>query len=226
MSRGFERTRTWIFDLDNTLYPCEYNLFAQIDVLITRYIMEVTGLPHDEARLLQKSYYRQYGTTLRGLMTGYGIDPDHYLKTVHDIDYSCVVQNTALTETIRSLPGRKFVFTNADIGHAEAVLTRIGGVGLFDGLFDIRAADFTPKPARDAYERFLAAYGVDPARAAMFDDIEKNLLVPHEMGMATVHVIPGAGYRPVDRDHWESSRANDAAHIHHVTDDLVEFLAA
>ena len=215
----------WIFDLDNTLYPRGYNLFAQIDVLITRYVMDVTKLPHDEARVLQKQFYQQYGTSLRGLMKDYGVDPEHYLKTVHDIDYSGVLAHPELMAAIAALPGRKFIFTNADSGHAEAVLARLGGADLFDGMFDIRAAAFVPKPAREAYELFVAAYGIDPARAAMFEDIEKNLVVPHEMGMATVHVVPGKDYEPVERDHWEFSRADGTPHIHHITDDLAAFLA-
>ena len=215
----------WIFDLDNTLYPREYNLFAQIDVLITRYVGEATGLPPDEARVLQKQFYQKYGTSLRGLMEGYGVDPDAYLKAVHDIDYSCVLPHPALMAAIAALPGRKFVFTNADLGHANAVLSRLGGADLFDGMFDIKDAAFVPKPARPAYEAFIARFGIDPAHAAMFEDIEKNLVVPHEMGMATVHVVPGADYVPVDRDHWELTRADGNAHIHHVTDDLAAFLA-
>jgi len=215
----------WIFDLDNTLYPRGYNLFAQIDVLITRYVGDVTGLPHDEARMLQKQFYQRYGTSLRGLMEGYGIDPEHYLKTVHAIDYSCVLAHPALVAAIAALPGRKFIFTNADSGHAEAVLNRIGGAGLFDGLFDIRAAQFVPKPARAAYELFIARFGVDPQRAVMFDDLEKNLVVPHELGMATVHVVPAEDYVATDRDHWEMARADGTPHVHHVTSDLARFLA-
>jgi len=227
MSRAsLSHVSDWIFDLDNTLYPRGYNLFAQIDVLITRYVMDVTGLPHDEARTLQKSYYQRYGTTLRGLMESHGIDPDHYLSTVHAIDYSCVLAHPALTAAIAALPGRKFIFTNADLGHADNVLVKLGGADLFDGKFDIRAAQFVPKPARSAYELFVAAFDVDPARAVMFDDIEKNLLVPHEMGMATVHVVPDGSYEPVDRDHWELARADGYPHIHHVTDNLAGFLGA
>ncbi len=215
----------WIFDLDNTLYPRQYDLFAQIDRLITRYVMDVTGRAHDEARQMQKQFYREYGTTLRGLMADYGTDPEHYLKTVHAIDYSCVVENRPLVEAIAALPGRKFIFTNADTGHAEAVLTRIGGADLFEAIFDIRAARFEPKPARSAYDLFVKSFDIDPAHAAMFDDIEKNLAVPFEMGMATVQVVPDESYAPVDRDHWETTQADDALHVNFVTDDLTGFLS-
>ena len=215
----------WIFDLDNTLYPREYNLFAQIDVLITRYVGKATGLPHDAARALQKQFYQKYGTSLRGLMEGYGVDPDAYLKAVHDIDYSCVLPHPELMAAIAALPGRKYIFTNADHGHADAVLTRLGGADLFDGKFDIKDALFVPKPARAAYETFIARFGIDPTRAAMFEDIEKNLVVPHEMGMVTVHVVPGEDYVPVDRDDWELAQADGDQHVHHVTSNLAAFLA-
>ncbi len=225
MSRtALDHVTDWIFDLDNTLYPRHYDLFAQIDVLITRYVMDVTGLPHDEARVLQKDFYHRYGTSLRGLMSDYDVDPEHYLASVHAIDYSGVLAHPELVAAIAALPGRKYIFTNADSGHAEAVLTRIGGAELFDGMFDIRNAEFEPKPARGAYERFVARYDIDPARAVMFDDLEKNLLVPHEMGMATVQIVPPADHVKNERDAWDPEHTADLAHVHHLTSDLAGFL--
>ena len=227
MSRiALDHVTDWIFDLDNTLYPRHCNLFAQIDVLITRYVMDVTGLPHDEARVLQKDFYNRYGTSLRGLMTDYDIDPEHYLATVHAIDYSSVLAHPELVAAIAALPGRKFIFTNADTGHAEAVLARIGGGDLFDGMFDIRGAEFEPKPARAAYERFVAQFDIDPARAVMFDDLEKNLLVPHEMGWATVQVVMPEDHARNDRDAWDPAPSETVPHVHHITDDLARFLSA
>jgi len=216
----------WVFDLDNTLYPRSCNLFAQIDRLITRYVMDVTGLDRIPAHRLQKDYYRDHGTTLNGLMNVYGVDPDHYLSQVHAIDYSPVEPDPELVDLIKKLPGRKFVFTNADIGHAEAVLLRLGARELFDGVFDIRSAGFTPKPERLAYEVFLKNFDISPQKAAMFDDLEKNLKVPHLMGMNTVHVVPEADFARDQADNWELSRVDGAQHIHHVTADLVAFLRA
>ncbi len=215
---------SWIFDLDNTLYPRTCNLFAQIDSLITQYVMDITGLGHTSARKLQKDYYRDHGTTLNGLMDNHGVDPDHYLDIVHDIDYSPVDAHPELVEIIGELPGRKFIFTNADVPHAEAVLDKLGGRHLFEGIFDIRAAGYKPKPVRSAYEEFLKTFNIAPDGAAMFDDLEKNLLVPHTMGMATVHVIAGAGFAHDQVDDWELSRVDDCDHIHHITDDLTQFL--
>jgi putative hydrolase of the HAD superfamily len=225
-TRSFAHVTDWVFDLDNTLYPRTCNLFAQIDRLITQYVADVTKLPFDEARVLQKIYYREHGTTLRGLMDKYGIDPDHFLATVHAIDYSPVEAHPALIAAIEALPGRKFIFTNADTGHAKAVLARLGGdEAMFDGIFDIRGAAFEPKPWRKPYDALLVAHGIDATRAAMFDDLEKNLLVPHEIGMTTVQVVAGADYAHEQVESWELGRST-AAHVHHTTEDLAAFLKA
>jgi len=213
----------WVFDLDNTLYPRECNLFAQIDVRITHYVMEATALDFVSARTLQKEYYRDFGTTLNGLMQRHSIDPDHFLNTVHAIDYSPVDPHPDLVEAIRALPGRKFILTNGDTGHARSVLRRLGGDELFEHVHDIRAMTFVPKPHRAAYDGFFAQYGIDPNRAIMFDDLEKNLVVPHEVGMATVQVVAGEDFVHEQVDAWELSRTT-GPHVHHVTADLAGFL--
>lgn len=214
----------WVFDLDNTLYPRSCNLFAQIDTLITRYVMELTGLDFAAARRLQKDHYRDHGTTLNGLMHTHGVDPEHYLSSVHAIDYSPVAAHPELAAAIAALPGRKFIFTNADTGHAEAVLERLGCGHLFDGMFDIRASGFRPKPERVAYEMFFEKFAIEPANAVMFDDLHKNLLVPHEMGMSTVQVVAGEEFAHEQVDSWELHQAGDHVHVHHITQDIVAFL--
>jgi putative hydrolase of the HAD superfamily len=225
LPRTLSHVTDWVFDLDNTLYPRSCNLFAQIDVRITEYVMDVTHLDFDTARALQKSYYRDFGTTLNGLMTRHTIDPDHFLNTVHAIDYSPVAPHPELVAAIRALPGRKFILTNGDVGHARAVLHRLGGEDLFEQVYDIRAMTFVPKPHREAYDGFFKAYGIDPNRAVMFDDLEKNLLVPHEVGMATVQVVAGDDYEHDQVDAWELVRTT-APHVHHITEDLAAFLRA
>ena len=214
----------WVFDLDNTLYPRACNLFAQIDQLISEYVVELTKLPFEEARTLQKAYYRDYGTTLNGLMQRHSVDPDHFLSTVHNIDYSPVPAHPDLVEAIVALPGRKFILTNGDVGHARAVLRRLGAPDdLFEDIFDIRAMSYRPKPLPEAYEAFFAANGIDAKTSAMFDDLEKNLVVPHEVGMATVQVIASDDYAHEQVDAWELERTG-GAHVHHMTSDLVGFL--
>ena len=223
-SRSLSHVTDWVFDLDNTLYPRECNLFAQIDTLISNYMVTVTQLPFADARALQKTYYRDYGTTLNGLMQRHKVDPDHFLKSVHAIDYSPVAAHVGLIEAIRALPGRKFILTNGDVGHARSVLGRLGKAeDIFDDIFDIRAMKYSPKPLPEAYEAFFAANGIDARQAAMFDDLEKNLLVPHERGMVTVQVVASDDFAHDQVDPWELERTG-GEHVHHVTADLAGFL--
>ncbi|MCW5721591.1 MAG: pyrimidine 5'-nucleotidase [Devosia sp.] len=213
----------WVFDLDNTLYPRECNLFAQIDIRITHYVMDVTRLEFAAARKLQKDYYRDFGTTLNGLMQQHRIDPDHFLNSVHAIDYSPVQPHPELIAAIADLPGRKFILTNGDTGHARSVLRKLGGDDLFEHVHDIRAMTYVPKPHKEAYDGFFARHGIDPTCAIMFDDLEKNLVVPHEQGMATVQVVAGEDFAHEQVDAWELGRTT-GPHVHHVTGDLAGFL--
>jgi putative hydrolase of the HAD superfamily len=224
MNKSLSHVRDWVFDLDNTLYPRECNLWAQIDLKISDYMVGLTSLPYAEARRLQKDYYRDHGTTLNGLMKLHSVDPDHFLTSVHDIDYSPVAAHPELIDAIRALPGRKFILTNGDVGHARAVLHRLGDAEcLFEDIFDIRAMQFQPKPLKVAYEMFFTTHGIDARQAAMFDDLEKNLLVPHETGMVTVQVVAGEDFAHDQVDSWElEQRGGD--HVHHVTADLSGFL--
>ena len=217
---------SWVFDLDNTLYPAECHLFRQIDAKMTDFIRLTIGVDHGEARRLQKRYYVKYGTTLSGLMIEHKTPPDAFLDFVHDIDHSVVPANADLRAAIERLPGRRYIFTNGSVAHADKVLGRIGLLGLFDDVFDIRAADWTPKPHVATYEKFLAATGVRPRRSAMFEDLAPNLEAAHALGMTTVLVAQEAPWiadEPADK---RPARPGDMrpAHVHHVTDDLAAFL--
>lgn len=220
-ARGFGHVDSWIFDLDNTLYPHEARVWPQVDERITLYIMELFGLDGQSARALQKYFYHRYGTTLRGLMEEHRIDPHDFLDFAHDIDHSSVELNPLLGHAIEGLPGRKLILTNGSRRHAEQVAMKLGIYDHFEDVFDIAASDFVPKPDRRAYERFLARHAVDPAHAAIFEDIARNLVVPHELGMTTTLVLP----KTVDpfRDAFEQE-AVEAPHIDHVTTDLAGFL--
>jgi len=220
--RSLEDVRTWIFDLDNTLYPAHLSVFPQVSARIRDYTARLLNLGHEEADRVQKGYYQQYGTTLRGLMTEHGISPDEFLEFVHDIDHSPLEPNPALGAAIGRLPGRKLILTNGSRRHAENVVARLGLADHFEDIYDIVAADFVPKPDAETYARFVARHGVDPARAAMFEDLSRNLAVPHALGMHTVLVVP-AGTREVFREDWEMD-GYDADHVDHLTDDLVGFL--
>lgn len=213
---------TWIFDLDNTLYPRRCDLFAQIDVKMTSYVSELLSLPHDEARKIQKQYYYDHGTTLQGLILNHDIDPHHFLDMVHDIDYSPVAKDEGLRTLIQALPGRKLIFTNGDVPHAERTTKALGIDGCFEEIFDIVAADFQPKPAQEPYEKFVSKYDIDPKKAVMFEDMPANLFVPKQMGMDTVLIID-EHYNATTKEPWEIyDQEHD--HIDHVTADLGAFL--
>lgn len=218
----FAHVDVWAFDLDNTLYPPATNLFAQIDVRMTEYVSELLTLPADEARALQKELYREHGTTLAGLMARHEIDPDDFLRRVHDIDYEPVLADPALGAAIARLPGRKFIFTNGDRPHAERTATRLGILDHFEDIFDIVAAELNPKPAPIAYERFLKRHGIEGPRAAMFEDLARNLVVPKELGMRTVLVVP-RNLEDTFSEVWERDR-RFTDEVDFVTDDLVGFL--
>jgi putative hydrolase of the HAD superfamily len=213
-----------VFDLDNTLYPHHSNLFSQIDAKMTAYVSELLTLSREDARRLQKELYLQYGTTLNGLMERHGIDPDDFLEKVHDIDYSWLVPDPVLGAAIRQLPGRKFIFTNGDRSHAERAARQLGILDHFDAIFDIVAAELTPKPARQTYEKFAELHAVTGHKTVMFEDLARNLAVPKALGMTTVLVVP-RNFEPTFSEIWESDPQNEDD-VDFVTDDLAGFLTA
>jgi putative hydrolase of the HAD superfamily len=221
-SRGFSHVDTWVFDLDNTLYPHHLNLWQQVDERIREFVAKFLDVGREEAFRVQKDYYRRYGTTMRGLMTEHGLNPDDFLDFVHEIDHSPLAPNPTLGAAIEALPGRKLILTNGTRKHADAVMRRLAIDHHFEDVFDIVAAELEPKPQPQTYDRFLKAHGVAPASAAMFEDLARNLAVPHALGMTTVLVVP-PGTREVFRESWELEGPGEP-HVDHVTDDLAGFL--
>jgi putative hydrolase of the HAD superfamily len=219
---GFEHVEAWVFDLDNTLYPADCNLFAEIDTRMGAFISERFGVSPEEAHRMRKHYYYTYGTTLAGLMRLHDVPPDLFLDYVHDIDLRVVMPAPELGLALDALPGRKFVFTNGSRQHAEKVIERLGLDGRFEDVFDIHAAAFVPKPERAAYERFMGHHGVAGLSAAMFDDLPHNLATAHAVGMTTVLVACG---RPDHPEHAAIAGWGELPlHIHHRTDALASFL--
>ncbi len=218
----FSRVRAWIFDLDNTLYPAECNLFAQVDQRMGEFISAYLGVPFDEARRLQKDYYRTFGTTLAGLMQVHGLEPKAFLDYVHDIDVSMLPPAPELGAALDRLPGAKYIFTNGSRAHAENVAGRLGILDRFDAVFDIGAAGYVPKPDPAAYRAFLKAHGVRAREAAMFEDLPHNLEAPHALGMLTVLVHSCYPDHPIQQSiaAWE----RPPPHVHHMTQDLAGFL--
>jgi len=220
--RGFGKVETWVFDLDNTLYPHHLRLWQQVDERIRAYVSDFLKVSKDEALRLQKDYYKRYGTTMRGMMAEHGMSPDAYLDFVHRIDHSPLEPNPQLGAALEKLPGRKLILTNGTRKHADAVMRRLDIHHHFEDVFDIAAANLDPKPLPQVYNRFLARHGVDPAKAAMFEDLARNLETPHALGMTTVLVVP-EGQREVLREAWELE-GRDAPYVDHLTDDLTRFL--
>jgi putative hydrolase of the HAD superfamily len=182
---------SWIFDLDNTLYPASTELFGLIDVRMTAYVARLLGVDSVEARRMQKSYFAEHGTTLSGLMTRHGVDPHHFLEDVHAIEMDALEEDRLLVEAIARLPGRKFVFTNGDAPYARRVLDRLGLSESFEAIHDIHACAYQPKPHPSAYEGMCAALRVNPATALFVEDMARNLVPAKALGMTTVWINSG-----------------------------------
>ncbi|MBV9220068.1 MAG: pyrimidine 5'-nucleotidase [Methylobacteriaceae bacterium] len=218
----FRHIETWVFDLDNTLYPPDSDLWPKIDARITLFLAKLFGLDGMSSRALQKYYYQRYGTTLRGLMDEHAISPEEFLAFVHDIDRSSLKPNHSLAGAIAALPGRKLIFTNGSREHALRTAQGLGLDKMFEDIFDIVASDLVPKPDPATYDRFFDKHGVNPKRAAMFEDIARNLIVPHARGMTTTLVVPKAGQ--VDYREAIDGARDRQRHIDFVTSDLEGFL--
>ncbi|RMD94590.1 MAG: pyrimidine 5'-nucleotidase [Alphaproteobacteria bacterium] len=208
---AFAHVQTWVFDLDNTLYPPAARLFDQIEVRMTGFVMRALGVERDEADRLRRHYWQEYGTTLAGLMAEHGVDPTPYLGEVHEISLDHLEPDPALAAAIAALPGRRIVHTNGSAKHAARVLVARGLAGVFDAVYGVEDAGFRPKPEPAAFAEVLARDGGRAETAAIFEDDARNLVAPHAMGMRTVHVAP---------------EPQPAPHIDHHTDDLPRFLGA
>ena len=215
----------WIFDLDNTLYRGDAAFFSQIDKKMTEFISRYLALQPTDARILQKEYLAEYGTSLSGLMAVHGMDPADFLDYVHDVDLEMLKPVPLLRDTIERLPGRKFIFTNGSRGHAKNVGEHLNLYDLFDGVFAIEDVDYVPKPKQSPYVKFCDYFDIDPAKAAMFEDSVKNLEVPKKMGMATIHVTSDVDWY-YDKAAPAPTYENSDRWIDHVTDDLPVWLEA
>lgn len=210
VAESFSHVRVWVFDLDETLYPPEVRLFSQIEERMVAAMMRDLAIGRAEADRLRALYWREHGTTLAGLIAEHGLDPDPFLDEVHQIDFSALTPDPVLAERIAALPGRRIVYTNGSRPYARRVLAARGLTGAFDAVYGVEHAGYRPKPEQAAFEAVFALDGLSPEHGAMFEDVPRNLAVPHALGMRTVHVAP----EPLPADH-----------IHHHTSDLSSFLA-
>ena len=211
MTADLTHVDTWIFDLDNTLYPPEREVLQAVNDKMTAYTMRVTGLGWDEALALQLKYHHELGTTLAGLMEHHGVDATEFLDEVHDILLDHIEPDLALDRALLRLPGRRLVYTNGSARHAERLLGALGVAHRFDDVFHIEAADLIPKPRPESFARLMRAHDVRPRASAFFEDLERNLKPAAEIGMTTVLVGP---------------RACDVKepYVHHCAPELVPFL--
>jgi putative hydrolase of the HAD superfamily len=206
---------TWLFDLDNTLYSATSRLFDQIDVRIGQFIANLLDIDSVEARKIQKNYFRNHGTTLRGLMDEHDMAPEAFLEYVHDIDFSSLEPRAGLDDALSALPGRKLIFTNADVPYSRKILARLGVAHHFEHVYDIAAANYVPKPFQPAYDTLIEQHNVTPASAIFFEDIARNLVPAADLGMTTVWVRGD--------DNWVLP-GNEKAKPDYETTDLVAWL--
>ena len=202
---------TWLFDLDNTLYPHNPAFMDLIGERMTGFVMRLTGLERTEAHALQERYLDEHGATLAGLTAHYAIDARAFLDEVHDVSLDLLAPDPVLRRALQRLPGRRLVFTNGSAGHAARVLPHLGIDDLFEAVFHLESADLTPKPARAAYEALVRVHDLEPTHCAFFEDSERNLAPAAELGMTTVLVGSGAA-------------ASSASFVHHRTTELAGFL--
>lgn len=211
------RVQTWIFDLDNTLYPASSAVFGQIHLRMAEYIAGYLGIGLAEAKEVRSALYHKYGQSLRGMILDHGMPPQGYLDYVHDIDLSSLAADDGeLRRCLAALPGRRLIYTNGSAGHARNILAHLGVEDLFEGVFDIVAADFVPKPEPGPFDQFLSLHGIDPTQAAFFEDMAVNLKPAAERGVTTVYVT----------DDPDTPHPHLAEHIHFATDCVKRFLGA
>ena len=211
------KIKTWIFDLDNTLYSADSGIFQQVHELMGKFVSNHLQIDLEEAKALQKKYYRQHGTTLRGMMDNHGVDPDYFLSEVHRLDYSIVIKNKILNAELEKLDGRKIIYTNANRQHADDVLKKLELTHMFKEIFDIKSAHFIPKPEIEPYKQLIIDYSIEPSTAIMFDDIAKNLVPAKDVGFTSVWI--DAGY-----ENFSDDIANSKNYLDYETKNISNFI--
>lgn len=225
-ARPLSHVSSWVFDLDNTLYPAHCDLFAEIDLRMTDFVARFLRIDTHEARSLQKQYYAEHGTTLKGLMTLHGMAPEEFLAHVHEIDLSPLPVCDRLEAAISALPGKRYVFTNGSRRHAERVTRHMGLDHLFEAMWGIEDSAYHPKPDQRAYDIFCERLSVEPASSAFFEDMDRNLVPAHAMGFSTILVQSDVDWSHEPEGARPARSGDDpGGHIHYVTSDLTGFLS-
>ncbi|HEY5336707.1 MAG TPA: pyrimidine 5'-nucleotidase [Rhizomicrobium sp.] len=213
----FRHVRTWIFDLDHTLYTTDAAQHRAMEERICVYVQGHLGLARDPAWEIQKRYLRDHGSTVAGLVRHHGVDPDAYHDAINDLDALGLTGDAPLRAALLRLSGQRLVFTNNCGRFAGRVLEKLGVADLFAGIVDVKALNYVPKPNLSAYDTLIASGGFDAKSAALFDDSVRNLIPARARGMTTVWFNNGGG-----QSQWRS--ADQQLHIDHETDNLLSFL--
>ena len=217
MSKIKNKINTWVFDLDNTLYSADSGIFQQVHVLMGEFVSKHLNIDIKEAKEIQRKYYKQHGTTLRGMMDNHGVDPDYFLSEVHKLDYSIIGPNINLNEELKILEGRKIIYTNANLQHTVDVLERLQLTNMFTDIFDIKKANYIPKPEISPYNKFIKDFNIDPESTIMFDDIAKNLVPAKNVGFTSVWI--DAGY-----ENFSDDIASSKKYLDYETKNISNFL--
>ena len=213
--KSLELIKYWIFDLDNTLYSGQTEVFAQVDKKMSKYISDKLNIDLTKAKKIQKDYFYKYSTTLNGMIKNHKINPEEFLEFVHDVDISFLQKDHKLAEEIKKLKGKKIIFTNGSRKHAINVTKKIGIDKLFDDIFDIVNADYIPKPSIEAYKKLVEEHKIDPKLSVLVEDIARNLKPAYEMGMKTIWIE--------NEEPW-AKEFSDGKFINYKTNNLSEFL--
>ncbi len=188
LSSKLKGRTTWIFDLDNTLYSSSIGIFNQIDLKMKKFISIKLKISEDDSFKLQKKYYKKYGTTLYGLMRNYNIDPDEFCNYVHNVNFNKLSKSKILKDRLRSLPGEKIIYTNANYTYAEKVLNKLGIKEVFLDIFDIKKTGYIPKPMKKSLNQLIKKYKLNPGKTVYFEDLKKNLKYSSSIGFTTIHI--------------------------------------
>ena len=204
-----------LFDLDGVLYQDLEAVFGQVSKKMTKYISNKLNLSLEKAKELQTNYFHKYNTSLNGLMIHHDIKPDDFLKYVHDIDLSFMKKDFVLRNELENLNIKKFIFTNGSKQHAKNITKHLGINDLFDGLFDIVDAEFSPKPTAKAFDLMIKKFKINPKETLYIEDIAKNLSIGKERGTITAWLI---------NDEYWGKKESDKEFIDYKIENLSLFL--
>ncbi|MAR79544.1 MAG: pyrimidine 5'-nucleotidase [Rhodospirillaceae bacterium] len=176
----------WVFDLDNTIYRSNTNLFLQVEKKIGTFVANYLNIEIKDAKIIQKNFFYKYKSTLNGMISEYNINPESFLDYVHDIDYSILKNDEKFNDLLSKLPGNKYIYTNGSTKHALNVLESLGITEQFSGIFDIQNAKYKPKPDLETMKTFLEKFSIKPSNALMAEDMPINLKPAHTLGLKTL----------------------------------------